>query len=319
MEDSTAPQVTPVFNVPTSAPAASSVVAPVATPAKKHSGFDNVLGFLGDFLLSRLNMGTPYHDARQNEKINQARLLDAQDPSQTYSTLGNLDPALAAKLQGQAVDDKRQAQTAQALADLRKQQEDLKAQANRKSYLDRAASMMQLGMGQAKPGKEEETYSTMRQLRLHSQELMSDPVLQEQFNNRYPEIWDPVVVSSSIGESVPVQAQWQQRLMKEQIDNQDAQAGDRIATTERGQDLDHQDRVSGQGVTMRGQNIRSSGSAAHRDAANRKTAARIAARPATARLKPTGAMITYLRQHPEKRDSFDGKFGVGMSKRILGN
>jgi hypothetical protein len=136
-----------------------------------------------------------------------------------------------------------------------------------------------------------------------------------------PEKFDPTALDAFIDGAVPVGTQRAQRLTKERIDNQDEQAGARVAATERGQDLSHADRQSGQAITARGQDIRASTAAAGRSAASDRLDRRLAARPAPAprAAKPTAADLTYLRQNPGARDKFDGRFGVGMSKRVLGN
>lgn len=314
MVDPTAPQTTPTFNVPI-APQVAPQAAPVASPVasvKKHSGFDNVLGFLGDFLLSRLNMGTPYRDARANEKLNAARLLDAQDPTHSYTNVGNIDANLAAKLQGQAADDARLAAAQAGTQEARDARLAAQREAIRTNVKNRAASYF--NSLASDPNNIEDRYASGRALWTNSAAVKADPDLAAELNDLYPETFNPSMITSSIGASVPVSTQWAQRLTKERIDNQDEQAGARIGATVRGQDIRSSD-------TRRGQDIRSGDAAANRAAANARTAARIAARPAPAPRapKPTAADLQYLRANPGLRDKFDGRFGVGMAKRVLGN
>ena len=311
--------VTPVFNVPVAPQAAPA--APVTAP-KQRSTFDNILGFLGDFLLSRLHMGTPYRDARENEKLNYARQLDLQDPSQQFKNVGAINAALGAQLAQQAIANRARDASLESVQESRATRIAAQDTARRTSYLNRAANIFNAGLARAKtPEEAAKIYDELYPLRLQSQELTSDPELMTMFTDRYPKTFDPSVVAASIGEAVPVQAQWANSLNQQKADDTAARyraSQAQAAANEAGR---NERAAAGRAVTMRGQDIHSDDAAANRVAAGQRNAARIAARPdpAPKTPKPTAADIIYLRKNPEMRDRFDGRFGVGMAKRVLNN
>lgn len=326
MADPTAPQTTPLFGVPVAPQAAPApVAAPAAAPQKyeekdgKHRGVAGVardiLGTLGDFLLTRLHMPAMYAPAQKERKLAAAQEGYDTDPLGAINRATSVDPVFGAKLRDQYIDNQRLQAGQESTAEARNARLALAQEAQNQRTRGYAASMLG-SMTTWDDKKREQFYPQMRQQVLGAAKRQGLDL-----SGELPETFDPTALDAFIDGAVPVGTQRAQRLTKERIDNQDEQAGARIGTTIRGQDLSHQDRVSGQAVTMRGQDIRSSDSAANRDAANGRTAARIAARPAPAPRtpKPAAADLQYLRANPAARDKFDGRFGVGMAKRVLGN
>jgi hypothetical protein len=327
MADPTAPQTTPLFGVPIAA-AGAPQAAPVAAPAApqvyreqdgKHRGVAGVardiLGTLGDFLLTRLHMPAMYAPAQKSRKLAAAEANIDTDPIGAIQQVSSLDPVFGAKLRDQYIDNQRlaatQASTTEARnARLAQAQEGVNLRT--RGY---AASMLG-SMATWDDAKRQQFYPQMRDQVINAGKRQGLDL-----SGELPEKFDPTALDAFIDGAVPVGTQRAQRLTKERIDNQDEQAGARVAATERGQDLSHADRQSGQAITARGQDIRASTAAAGRSAASDRLDRRLAARPAPAprAAKPTAADLTYLRQNPGARDKFDGRFGVGMSKRVLGN
>lgn len=244
MADPTAPQTTPLFGVPvnqTPGPIQKTQPTQPQGVPKKHGTVDNILGFLGDFLTSRLRMGTPYRDARQAEKLNAARLADMQDPSQTFSQTGNFDPALAARLQGQATDDARLKASQLSVEEMRAARTEAAREKARADVLGRAAGYFN---SLASDPKDIETrYAAGRQLWKNSGFVKNDPELMQTLEDMYPEKFDPAMITSSIGASVPVSTQWAQRL---QANRDAATDADRDAT--RGERIRHNKVTEGQGA-----------------------------------------------------------------------
>lgn len=98
-------------------------------------------------------------------------------------------------------------------------------------------------------------------------------------------------------------------------------ADDRIAATERGQDVSRANANTRAGVTTRGQDIAHSDRAAalqtRRDLA--KTAKTPEAKKAISKLKPAAPRdIEYLKKNPKLAADFDKKFGAGAAKAYAG-
>lgn len=328
MADPTAPQTTPLFGVPLQP--APTAAPPVAAPAPaspqryeerdgKHRGVAGVardiLGTLGDFLLTRLHLPAMYAPAQRDRKLAAAQANIDTDPIGAIQQVSSIDPVFGAKLRDQYIDNQRLAASQASTAEARNARLAQAQEAQNMRTRSYAASMLG-SMANWDDAKRQQFYPQMR-----SQVLAAANKQGLDLSSELPEQFDSTALDAFIDGAVPVGTQRAQRLTKERIDNQDAQAAARNATTIRGQDLSHQDRVSGQAVTMRGQDIRAATAAAGRAAASDRLDRRLAARPAPAPRtpKPTATDLRYLRAHPEARDKFDGRFGVGMAKRVLGN
>lgn len=321
MADPTAPQTTPLFGVPlTPAPQAPPVAAPAAPAAPqryveqdgKHRGVAGVardiLGTLGDFLLTRLHMPAMYAPAQRDRKLAAAQANIDTDPVGSIQQVSSIDPVFGAKLRDQYIDNQRLAATQASTAEARNARLAQAQEVQNMRTRGYAAAMLG-SMANWDDAKRQQFYPQMRQ-----QVIAAGNKQGLDLSSELPETYDSNTLDAFIDGAVPVGTQRAQRLTKERIDNQDEQAGARVGATIRGQDIRSAD-------TRRGQDIRSSDSAANREAANGRTAARIAARPAPAPRtpKPTAADLQYLRANPGMRDRFDGHFGVGMSKQVLGN
>lgn len=322
MADPTAPQMTPLFGVPvapvqpTAAPA--TPVAPAAPPQKyqeqdgKHKGVAGVardiLGTLGDFLLTRLHLPAMYAPAQRDRKLAAAQQNIDTDPIGAIQQVSSIDPVFGAKLRDQYIDNQRLAAANASTAEARTARLAQAQEAQNMRTRGYAAAMLG-SMAGWDDAKRQQFYPQMR-----SQVLSAANKQGLDLSSELPEQFDSTALDAFIDGAVPVGTQRAQRLTKERIDNQDEQAGARVGATIRGQDIRSAD-------TRRGQDIRSGDAAANRAAAGQRNAARIAARPAPAPRtpKPTAADLQYLRANPGMRDRFDGRFGVGMAKRVLGN
>ena len=309
--------VTPLFGVPMDGGAQSfdgvsqsgSQTQPMSpTDPKHHSGFQNVLGFLGDFLMSRLSMGTPYHDARENEKLNQARLLDEQSGDTTYPRTGVLNPSWAAQLQNRAIDNNRLSASMASTAESRDARVAAQKELLRKDVRTRAASYFN-GLDPKSP-KFAEDYARGRKLWGESATVKNDPELSQSLNEMFPEEYDPNMVHASISSTVPVAKQWDQAITKDR----NAAIGDKETKT-----LEQGSQKIGE--TIRSHKANEGLGAARVAIASRRAdiaASRPVRQPTVKAPRPTASDLIYLRQNPAMRDRFDGKFGVGMAKRVLG-
>lgn len=325
MADPTAPQMTPLFGVPVTPQAAPVAPAtPVAAPASpqryeekdgKHRGVAGVardiLGTLGDFLLTRLHMPAMYAPAQQRRKLAAAQEGYETDPLGAINRVTSIDPVMGAKLRDQYIDNQRLAASQASTAKARDARLALAQGAQNQRTRGYAASMLG-SMSTWDEPKRQQFYPQMRQQVLTAAQRQGLDLSSE-----LPETYDGTALDAFIDGAVPVGTQRSQRLVKERIDNQDEQAGARVAATTRGQDIRSAD-------TRRGQDIRSADAAAGRAAADARNRYRVDHRPpprapAPRTPKPTAADLQYLRANPQMRDRFDGRFGVGMAKRVLGN
>jgi hypothetical protein len=203
-------------------PATPNTVAP-AGGVKKHSGFDNVLGFLGDFLMSRLKMGTPYHDARENEKINAARLMDEQDPSGQYANLGNINAPLAIKLRENNTDNLRLQAAQDSTREIRDARLAAQKEAIRKGVTERAANYFN-GLDPKSPTFEKDRLAG-RAMWGQSATVRNDPELSQSLEELFPETYNPNQYRASIASTVPVSKQWAQDLAEQNAADRKEQFG----------------------------------------------------------------------------------------------
>lgn len=263
------PTVTPLFGVPTSTPTPTPTItsspapadagvgagpAPLPEPRKpKRQGFvDDALGFLGDFLLSRLRMGTPYRDAKKNEQLQIASEGFDQNPDEAFRRMAAVDWNAASKFRDQYIDNTRLAAQNASTAEARDSRLALAREAQTGKNRGIAASYFGSLTG-VPEGERAATYAGLRSKML-SAYGGSDPELA----NLLPETYDPIAVDAFLDSTVPVGMQRQQRLTKTRIDNQDEQFDRRDETTRRGQDITSGDKAAGRAITTRGQDIRSS-------------------------------------------------------------
>jgi hypothetical protein len=287
--------VTPLFGVPMDGgaqsydgvdPSRPDQVTPPTPPGitgSHHSGFQNVLGFLGDFLLSRMQMGTPYHDARQNEKLNAARIADEQSGDTTYARTGALNPAWAAQLQNRTLDNNRANASLAATAEMRKQREDDQREKVREGARNMAASYIN-GLDPKSPTFPEEYKLARTRLLTSSASIRADKDLVEELSNLYPEDANPNMIHAALAGRVPIAKQWDQAIT-EKRDANTAQLGkDRLGVTVRGQDLTHNDRQAG----IAAANSRAAG---HDATSTANTQARINAGPVVSTTDSSGNVV----------------------------
>lgn len=228
----------------------------------KHMGVAGVardiLGTLGDFLLTRLHMPAMYAPAQHDRKLEVAQQNIDSDPVGAIQQVTSIDPVFGAKLRDQYIDNMRQ----QAGREATKEARDARVAQAQALQDDRTRSRVgaMLGtMANWDDPKRTQNYGAMRQ-----QALQYAKANGLDLSNELPASYDSVALDSFIDGSVPVGTQRAQRLTKDRIDNQDAQAYDRMDVTTRGQDLVHQDRQASNATAQRGQDISSSDRAASR-------------------------------------------------------
>jgi hypothetical protein len=245
MADPTAPQTTPLFGVPRNgqpAPAGATPVAPKQYEEQdgKHRGVAGVardiLGTLGDFLLTRLHMPAVYAPAQKARKLAAAQANIDTDPVDSIQQVSSIDPVFGAKLRDQYIDNSRlaasQASTAEARDARLAQAAQLQNEKNRNTSASYLGSLV--GVPEADRAN---NYAAIRQ-RLLSRYGTSDP----QLTNDLPETYDPVAVDSFIDGAVPVGTQRSQRLQA----TRDA-ATDADRDSARGERIRHNTVTEGQG------------------------------------------------------------------------
>ncbi len=267
MADPTAQQNTPLFGVPaTTTPTATPISAPVENtgagtgPAplpeprkpKRHGFLDDALGFLGDFLLSRLRLGTPYRDAKKNEQLQIASEGFDQNPDEGFKRMAAVDFGAATKYRDQYIDNNRLAAQNASTAEARDSRIALAREAQIGKNRGIAASYFGSLIGVPEADRAN-VYTGLRSKML-SAYGNSDPELA----NLLPETYDPIAVDAFLDSAVPVGMQRNQRLTRDRLDQQQDQFEQQDATTRRGQDIGSTDRRRGQDVTVRGQDVRSS-------------------------------------------------------------
>lgn len=279
---------------------------------KRHSGIQGVardiLGGLGDLVLSRLRMGTPYSTNKRNAQLNfAAQGLDSDNPNDVMNAVNNIqkiDFATGVKLRDQIIDNQRLQAAQDTTAEGRATRLQLLRAATGDKYKANSAAYMN-AIANADPDKRPALYARQRQIILNSPLAKTDPQFRAELESLYPETYDENAITAAISGSVPVAQQWSKAQRDQQISNQEEQFDKRINTTIRGQDLAHQDRVAG------------------REAADARAAAGRAAAAARAggkpqKPRPTASDINFLQKYPQLRNDFDGRFGLGASDRILG-
>lgn len=246
MADPTAPQTTPLFGVPLNGQPAAPTVTPVA-PKKyqeqdgKHRGVAGVardiLGTLGDFLLTRLHMPAMYAPAQKARKLAAAQANIDTDPVGSIQQVSSIDPVFGAKLRDQYIDNSRLAASQASTAEARDAR--LAQAAALQSEKNRNTSASYLGSLVGVPEKDRATNYAAIRSRLLSRYGTSDP----QLANDLPQTYDPVSVDAFIDGAVPVGTQRSQRLQKDRDAATDA---DRDAT--RGERIRHNKVTEDQGA-----------------------------------------------------------------------
>ena len=268
MADPTAQQTTPLFGVPMGgvAPAAAPPqAAPVAAPAQpqryveqdgKHRGVAGVardiLGTLGDFLLTRLRLPAMYGPAQQQRRLAAAQANIDSDPVGAIQQVSSIDPVFGAKLRDQYIDNQRLAATQESTAEARESRLGLAQQAQDQRTRTYAASMLG-SMSAWDDAKRQQFYPQMREQVINAGRRQGIDLSAE-----LPETYDGTALDAFIDGAVPVDTQRTQRLAGERIEATTRGQDIRSADTRRGQDISSGDRAAGRAVTIRGQDVRSS-------------------------------------------------------------
>ena len=282
--------VSPLFNVPISGDAMTmGSIKPTnktgssMTPQKyvekdkKHTGVAgvarDVLGTLGDFLLTKLGMPTMYAPAQKQRKLANSLANFDQDPRTAIAEATSIDVGIGNKLRDQFIDNTRLEETRldrnennDARLDLARERAEIARQLKDEKSYGSLAGMVE-SMASWDNVKRAKNYGQMRAAILSNGKRMGLPT--DVLETELPAEFDEVALDAFADRYVPVERQRGQRLTKERMDNQAEQAKARDTTTRRGQDISSRDRVRGQDIvssdkakgratTERGQNIRAS-------------------------------------------------------------
>lgn len=281
---------------------------------RRHSGAAGVardiLGNIGDILLSRLRLGTPYNTSKRNHELMYASQgYDSTDPQQSADAINRvkaIDFNAGTQLEDEAFKRQYRQSMLESTLENRQFRQDMKQQLVRDGYLKGSANFFNK-IADLPEEKRAEAYAQGRKLWDQSSVVRNDPELRQQLEDFFPQDYNPDTFLPSIARYTDVNKQWAASLNKDRAETAKDQGQQKIDETARYHDIQHNDRMT---------------SVEHADA---RSTARIAAsdrrdatKPPKAR-KPTADDIKKLRQNPGARDYFDGEFGLGASKKILGN
>lgn len=202
--DLTSPQATPLFGIPTDqTELPSTAPIPKRDDAPRFGVGKDILGFLGDFLLTKLGMPAQYGPGKQRKKL--AWASSTEDPTLRQSRIAEVDPILATKLREQEIDNARlnaaQASTAESRASREAASKALELERHRNilgNFID--------GLASRTPEEAKQTYEQMY----------------PRFASSYPEAiadlpseFDPALLDAYADSRVPGGMQRSQRLQKE--------------------------------------------------------------------------------------------------------
>lgn len=230
-----------------------------------------ILGTLGDFLLTRLHMPAMYAPAQQQREIAAAgQGINSSDPQQQQSALNRVsgvDFSKGQSYQNTITDNNRLAAQQAATMEARNSRLAIAQETRRDTTKKMVASYFN-GIVNLPPDKQAEAYANGRRLQLNSASIQNDPELKQELSDLYPETYDPLTVSSSIGGSVPVATQWAQAITSHRDANHEADAERSDTTANRGITVRADTAKAEQGVQTAGQQNTADIAAANRDAAN---------------------------------------------------
>jgi hypothetical protein len=291
----------------------------------KHRGVAGVardiLGTLGDFLLTRLHMPAMYGPAQKDRQLQEAVSGFDQDPLAAINRVTSVDYNAGTKLRDQYTDNTR----LQAQLDATKEARDARVAIAQEQEKNRrrgiaAAMLNSLPADDSAP----DLYRRQRQ-----QIALQYPDIA----NELPDTYDANAVNAFIGGQVPVSKQRADATARYGVDKRAEVSTDnniRSISTSRENNIRSTDTSRDNNIrstttsntnnvrttdTSRDNNIRSTGTSSANNIRNndRKPT------PRAPRPQPTEADITYLRNNPGLRDRFDGKYGLGTAKKVLGN
>lgn len=252
------PTVTPLFGVPVAPQNAAPVNAPgmvipagSATPTRapaeteyverdgKHKGVAGVardiLGFLGDFLLTRLRMPAMYGPAQKQRKLEAAMEGFDQDPLSAIARVTDVDYAAGSRLRDQFIDNQRQAATQASTAEAREARIQIANTAAADRTRSRVGAMLGT-MGTWDDTRRQANYPQMRQQALNYAKANGLDLSTE-----LPETFDSVALDAFIDGAVPVGTQRAQRLTAERNEILADQGGQRLQQGDRRLDITEND------------------------------------------------------------------------------
>lgn len=293
------PVTTPLFQVPADITALANAPTSSPAPAPKKSRSGGILGALGEYLLDATGIG----EVIKERKLRSAMQGFDQDPLGTINTVSGIDYKWGAKLRDQYIDNQRLAASQSATSEDREARLALAQTATNDRTRNRVASMLG-SMSEWDDNKRSSGYSLMR-----DQALKYANANGLDLSAELPDQFDPIALDSFIDSSVPVGTQRNQRLAKERQGETVRKnvVTEKLSEEKFGETKRHNKVTENQGQ----QRI---GISAARASAPRGSGGGTQTRAT----KPTAKDIKYLRANPHLRDSFDGRFGVGMAKRIIG-
>jgi hypothetical protein len=203
--------------------------------SSKHKGVAGVardiLGTLGDFLLTRLHMPAMYGPAQQQRKLEAAIQGFDQDPIGAIDRVTDVDYVAGTKLRDQFIDNQRMAAQQASTQEAREARLALAKQAADERTRGRAGAMLGT-MANWAEDKRPSSYSALR-----DQVLRYGKVNGLDLSNELPETYDPVALDSFIDTSVPVGTQRAQRLSEaNNVRNNETSRENNIRSTDTSRD-----------------------------------------------------------------------------------
>lgn len=188
----------------------------------KHKGVAgaarDVLGFLGDFLLTRLHMKPMYEPAQEKRKYAIASRGFGTDPQSTADAisrvrdLGYVDQAN--KLTDQMLDNRRSEASLASTQEDRAARLEVSRAAARKDALARGASSLHAAISRESEEKRPEAYKNMRSLLDQNFANSGDPELSRQFRASFGEDYNPDIVIPSLMQHVTISKQLDQEFRR---------------------------------------------------------------------------------------------------------
>lgn len=211
----------------------SSGMGQAPAQPKEHKGrgvggvAQDIVGFLGDFLLTKLGMPAMYGPGQARKKMANAMEGFDQDPLAAINRVTQVDPASGAKLRDQFIDNERLAAQNASTAESRAARLELAQTAQNDKTRGRASAMLGT-MAQWDDDKRKNNYGAMRdQILRYSKANGLD------LEGELPTGYDPVALDAFVDASVPVGMQRSQRLASERADTTREQGEARLAQGDR--------------------------------------------------------------------------------------
>lgn len=251
---STPQNTTPLFNVPIStgrenAPAAVdfSSIPQTDVPQRRrqgrHDGIQGVardiLGTLGDFLLTRLHMPAMYAPAQHQRRLSEAFQGHEQDMAGAIDRVSDIDFAQGQRLREQNVDNQRLAATQASTAEAREARLQLQRDAANQRTHGVVAGLLNTLTGMS----DEERRRSYPMIRDRARAAASQRGL-TLTSDEVPDNYDPIVLDAYLNSNIPIGTQRQQLMTSkrnevsaDQGQQRIEQGNDRNAETRRNHDI----------------------------------------------------------------------------------